>query len=193
MSQFFAKSFGFAYNGNMSTLIEKVLQGNEQAVVSFYQFYSPRILRYLKNRLPQGEDAQEIVNDVFLEAVDALPTLQKQTNVQSWLYKIAANKTADFYRKRKIKSFLFSQMPYLSILANEMSQPEFQMEKDKIRDKIEAAFLTIAVHYQQILRMHYEDEMSVKAIALALQLSEKAAESRLYRARQSFMQSYERA
>lgn len=176
----------------MSSLVEKILQGNEQAVVAFYHFYSPRILRYLKNRLPRDEDAQEIVNDVFLEAVDGLPTLQKQTNIQAWLYKIASNKTADFYRKRKIKSFLFSQMPYLSILANEISQPEFQMEKNKIRDRIETSFLNIAGHYQQILRMHYEEEMSIKAIALALQLSDKAAESRLYRARQSFMKSYER-
>ncbi len=177
----------------MSSLINKVLQGDEQAVIAFYNFYSPRILRFLKNKLPQGEDAQEILNDVFLEAVDALPTLQKEANVQAWLYKIASNKTADFYRKRKIKSFLFSQMPYLSIIANEISQPEFQMEKNKIRDRIEAAFLSIATHYQQILRMHYEDEMSIKAIALALHMSDKATESRLYRARQSFMKSYERA
>lgn len=176
----------------MSSLIDNVLAGDEKAVVTFYNFYSPRILRFLKNKLPQGEDAQEILNDVFLEAVDSLPTLQKQTNVQAWLYKIASNKTADFYRKRKIKSFLFSQMPYLSIIANEMSQPEFQLEKNKIRDRIEAAFLHIAAHYQQILRMHYEDEMSVKAIAIALSLSNKATESLLYRARQSFIKSYER-
>lgn len=176
----------------MTSLVEKILHGDEQAVVTFYHFYSPRILRYLKNHLPRGEDAQEILNDVLLEAVDGLPTLQKQTNVQAWLHKIASNKTADFYRKRKIKSFLFSQMPYLSILANEISQPEFQMEKNKLRDRIEAAFLSIAVHYQQIIRMHYEDEMSIKAIALALQLSDKATESRLFRARQSFIKSYER-
>lgn len=176
----------------MASLIEKVLQGDEQAVVTFYRFYSPRILRFLKTRLPRGEDAQEILNDVFLEAVEALPSLQKQTNVQAWLYKIASNKTADFYRKRKIKSFLFSQMPYLSIIANEISQPEFQLEKNKIRDKIEEAFLAIAFHYQQILRMHYEEDMPIKVIARVLQVSDKAAESRLFRARQSFIKSYER-
>jgi RNA polymerase sigma-70 factor, ECF subfamily len=176
----------------MSTLIELILSGDQQAVVTFYQTYSPRILQFLKKRLPREEDAQEIVNDVFLDAVDDLPTLHTQTNLQAWLYKIASNKVADFYRKRKIKSFLFSQMPYLEIIANEISQPEFQLEKNKIRDKIEDAFLDIAVHYQQVLKMHYEEQMPVKAIAVALNLSPKATESLLYRARQSFIKSYER-
>ena len=176
----------------MSALVKKILRGEEQAIVTFYQTYSPQLLRFLKTRLPRGEDAQEILNDVFLDAVDALPTLQKDTNLKAWLYKIANNKTADFYRKKKVKSFLFSKMPYMEILANEISQPEFQMEKNKIRDKIEASFHSVSGHYQQILRMHYEDEIPVKAIAVELNLSFKATESLLFRARQSFKKEYER-
>lgn len=177
----------------MSTLIDQILQGDEQAVVQLYQTYSPRLLRFLQSKLPRKEDAQEILNDVFLDAIDELPTLHKETNLQAWLYKISSNKVADFYRKRKVKSFLFSQIPYLSIVANEISQPEFQMEKNKIRDRIEFAFHQIAEHYQTILRMHYEEELPIKVIAVALNLSPKAAESRLFRARHSFMKSYERA
>ncbi len=176
----------------MTPFIEKILDGDEQAVVSFYHHFSPRILRFLKKRLPRNEDAQEILNDVFLEAVDALPTLQKHANLQAWLYKIASNKTADFYRKRKIKSFLFSQMPYLEIIEQEIHQPEFVFEKDKIRDRIEASLHGLSDKYQRILRMHYEEDMPVKTIALTLNLSFKATESLLYRARQNFILAYER-
>jgi len=41
-----------------------------------------------------------------------------------------------------MKSFLFSQMPYLELLHHEINQPEFQMEKNKMRDRIEASFYT---------------------------------------------------
>jgi RNA polymerase sigma factor (sigma-70 family) len=102
----------------------------EQQIVVFYQQYSPQILRYLKKYLPFDE-AKEILNDVFLEAVDSLPTLQKQTNLKAWLYKIAHNKMVDFYRKKKIKSFLLSQLPYLELFAHEIHQPEFILEKKK--------------------------------------------------------------
>jgi len=177
----------------MRKLTEKILAGDPQAVVDLYKQSSPKILRYLIQRLPRQEDAQEILNDVFLEAIDALPTLRKEENLSAWLYKIAHNKVVDFYRKRKIKSFLFSQMPYLELIAGEISQPEFQLEKNKIRDRIEASLHGVSKRYQRILRMRYEEDMSVKNIATTLNLSFKATESLLYRARQNFIKAYERS
>ena len=177
----------------MTSSIKKILQGDEQGVIDFYKENSPKILYYLIKRLPRKEDAQEILNDVFLETIDALPTLRKEENLSAWLYKIAHNKVVDFYRKRKIKSFLFSQMPYLELIAGEISQPEFQLEKNKIRDRIEASLHAVSNRYQQILRMRYEEDMSVKNIATTLNLSFKATESLLYRARQDFIKAYERS
>ena len=174
-------------------MTKKIIQGDEQEIVDFYKKISPRILRYLIKGLPRREDAQEILNDVFLEAIDALPTLRKEENLSAWLYKIAHNKIVDYYRKRKIKSFLFSQMPYLELIASEINQPEFQLEKNKIRDRIEASLHAVSKRYQQILRMRYEEDMSVKNIAITLNLSFKATESLLYRARQDFIKAYERS
>ena len=165
---------------------------DEQAVVTLYKTFSPGISRYLKTKLPLNE-VDEILSDVFIEAVDSMPTLKKQTNLKAWIYKIAHNKIVDFYRKRKIKSFLLSQVPYLELFAKEINQPEFIMEKDQIRDKIESAMRTISKKYQNILRMHYEEQIPIKKIALALNLTPKATESMLYRARQHFINAYERA
>jgi RNA polymerase sigma-70 factor, ECF subfamily len=175
----------------MNSLIAHILSGDERAVVSFYKTFSPKIVRYLQKHLPQHE-AQEILNDVFLEAVDAMPTLKKETNLSAWLYKIAHNKMVDYYRKQKIKSVFLSQLPFLELVAKEIDQPEFQLEKNKLRDKIENALHSLSQKYQEILRMHYEDQIPVKDIAQILQLSFKATESRLYRARQGFIQAYER-
>jgi RNA polymerase sigma-70 factor (ECF subfamily) len=174
-------------------LIEKILSGDTQAVVDFYNAYSPRMLRYLIKRLPRKEDAQELANDIFLEAVDSLPTLKSHARIEAWLFGIAHYKTADFYRKRKIKSFLFSQVPYFELIAGEINQPEFITEKNKLRDKIETTLHSLSDTYEQILRMHYEENMPVKAIAVILHMSQKAAESRLFRARQCFIKAYERA
>lgn len=181
------------YNRHMTSLFAKIREGDEQGIVDFYKKTSPKILRYLTLRLPRQEDAQEILDDVFLEAIEALPTLRKEENLSAWLYKIAHNKIVDFYRKKKIKSFFFSQMPYLELIAEEISQPEFQFEKDKIRDKIEASLLVVSKRYQQIFKLRYEEDMSVKEIAIRLNLSFKATESLLYRARQDFIKAYERA
>lgn len=183
----FRNKFGMTMN-KINCIINVM---DEQRVVNFYKEYSPKILRFLKNRLPENE-VEEILNDVFFEAIDNIATLRKKDNLQAWIYKIAHNKIVDFYRKKKIKSFLMSQVPYLDILAKEISQPEFILEKNQLRDKIEAAMRKISEKYQQILRLHYEEQMPIKKIALVLSLSPKATESLLYRARMQFIKAYER-
>jgi RNA polymerase sigma-70 factor (ECF subfamily) len=175
------------------SFISRVLAGDSKAVILFYKSYSPRILSYLSRKLPRTEDAQELTNDVFLEAIDSLALLREENNMSAWLYGIAHNKMVDFYRKKKIKSILLSQMPFLQIVANEMSQPEFQFEKNKIRDGIETALHEISEKYREILRLHYEEGLPIKEIAVILNLSFKAAESLLFRARQSFRLAYARA
>ncbi len=177
----------------MADILQRIIDGDPQATRDFYLQFSQKILSYLKKRLPHEEDAQEIMQDVFLEAIDSLFYLQKHTSVQSWLYSIAHNKVVDYYRKRKIKSIVLSAIPVLQIAAEEMHQPEFQFEKDKIRDKIEKAFASISARYQEILIMRYEKNIPIKQLAIELHLSFKATESLLFRARQDFKKAYERA
>lgn len=172
------------------SFIRRILTGDSKAVIQFYRSYSPKILSYLSRKLPHLEDAQEIANDVFLEAIDSLSFLQNEKNLSAWLYRIAHNKMVDFYRKKKIKSILLSQAPFLQIIANEISQPEFQLEKDAIRDRIETALYSLSNNHRIILELHYEQGIPVKGIARALNLSFKATESLLFRARQNFKLAY---
>lgn len=173
------------------SFIKRILKGDSRAVIEFYKSYSPKILAYLTRKLPR-EDAQEITNDVFLEAIDSLSFLQREQNVSAWLYRIAHNKMVDFYRKKKIKSILLSQMPFLQIVASEINQPEFQLEKNKVNEKIELTLKTISQKYRRILTLHYEEKISVKQLAVIFKLSFKATESLLFRARQSFILAYQR-
>lgn len=176
----------------MANLIRRLLQGDKAAVAEFYHLYSKEILVYLKKRVP-SDLAEEMVSDVFLDAIDALPTLNKDTNVRAWLYKIAHNKSVDFYRKKKIKTVLLSQVPFLEILASEIHEPEFQAEKNAVKEKIEKTLYRISDKYRKILVLFYEEERPISEIAPLFNLSPKAAESLLYRARQSFIVAYERA
>ena len=179
------------YNQTIMHIVEKILQGDPHAVETFYTQYSLGILKYLKQKLPKEEDAQEVLNDVFLDAIDELPTLKQQENLKAWLYQIAHHKVVNFYRKQKIKSLFFSQFPYLKIVDEHVNQPEFQLEKEEVKIRLQLALEKLSQKYQQILRMHYIEELPIKIIALQLNLSFKATESRLYRARMQFIKYYE--
>ena len=177
----------------MDILVVRILSGDTQAVTEFYTRYVEKLHTYLRNRLPESEDIEAFANDIFLEAIDAMPLFQGRSSLNTWLYKIAHNKIVDFYRKKKINSMILSQLPFLELVAHEVYQPEFQYEKNKVRDKIESTLRSLSAKYRKILKLHYEEQKSVKEIALIMDLSFKATESLLFRARQEFKRSYEKA
>jgi RNA polymerase sigma-70 factor (ECF subfamily) len=176
----------------MATLIENVKQGDKVAVFHFYKEFSPKIRRYITNRIPKHVDAEDFVQEVFFEAIDTIAFLKHEQALTSWLYTIAQHKIADFYRRQKVKQLVISEIPFLQLIDNEVHEPEFIFEKNKIRDSIEKTFATLPQKYQIVLRLHYEDNLPIKQIAVILQLSAKATESLLFRARKKFNLAYER-
>lgn len=174
----------------MKVEVQAILSGNSQAIEKFYTTYAPKIRKYLANRLPENEDIEAFTNDILLDIIDSLPLFQGKSSFSSWIYKIAHNKVVDFYRKKKVKSLLLSQMPFLELMAQEVYEPEFQFEKNKIRDNIQVTLRNMSQKYRKILELHYIDKKSVKEIALVLDMSPKATESLLFRARQEFKKSY---
>lgn len=177
----------------MASLIDQIIKGDSDAVLQFYKLYSPGLMKYLSQKLPRQEDAEELLNDTFFEALDTLSFFQKKSSVKTWLFRIAHNKVADFYRKRKLRSILLSQVPFLEIVAEEIDQPEFEYEKQMVSKKIDIAMKSLSEKYREILTLKYVKRFSIKQIAIEMQLTIKAAESLLFRARQSFMLAYERA
>ena len=79
----------------------------------------------------------------------------------------------------------------MEIVDSEVHQPEFILEKDKARDKIESAFKSLPDLYRKVLKLRYEEKISVKEIALILAMSFKATESLIFRARKGFQLAYE--
>lgn len=176
----------------MSSLIKKVIQGDKVATIAFYKLYNPKIIRYLFAKMPTVEDAQDIAQDVFMDALDSIAFLKNEDNVLSWLYKIAHNKMVDFYRRKKVKSIFLSTLPFLQLVDKEVHEPEFIFEKNKVRDRLEKTFTLLPLRQQKILRLHYEEGIPVKEISVQFTLSFKATESLLYRARQNFKKAYGR-
>jgi RNA polymerase sigma factor (sigma-70 family) len=107
--------------------LDKVLQGDPEAVSNFYKTNSPKILKYLLKHLPTKEDAEDLTNDVFFEAIDSLQVLNKESNLDAWLYRIAHNKMVDYYRKKKIKSSGIAIMSNLERFVHLALLPELDM------------------------------------------------------------------
>ena len=62
------------------------------------------LLKYIQSRVSNFEEAEDILHDVFYQAVKNADTTEPINNIMSWLYRIAKNKIIDWYRKKKHKT-----------------------------------------------------------------------------------------
>src|SRR5260370_29924273 len=76
----------------------------EQEMALLYRKYAPGMLTYVRMRVPSPEDAEDLVVEVFLAALEnAKFTVLSEKAKQSWLWRVTRNKVIDAYRRAKTR------------------------------------------------------------------------------------------
>ena len=80
--------------------IERARAGDQQALAAVYDWYLPRIYRYVLSRLGNVAEAEDLTEDIFLRMLGAIADY-KRTSVpfSAWLFRIARNHLVSYYRK----------------------------------------------------------------------------------------------
>lgn len=173
-------------------LIEQILKNNKKAINRFYKIYSSRLLNYILTRIDNPKDGEEILQDTFVAGLDSLPTFKFRSSLYTWLCSISRHEIADFYRRKKIKTLIFSQFPFLEKIVDRALGPQLAMEEKELKDKIGRTLHSLSEGYCRILRLKYIEGQSLAQIAQKMGKSVKAAESKLTRARIAFRKEYVR-
>lgn len=166
------------------------MRGEEASLRKFYQAYSPKLFSFIRQRVSEEKDSEEILQDVFLASLDALRDFTYRCKLETFLCAIAKNKIVDYYRKKKLKKILFSQIPEVEPLLAVLTTPEDKLDEKLLKQSIEQTLKNLAPRYEKILRLKYMEGFSVKEIAGKLSVTFKSAESLLFRARQEFVKVY---
>src|SRR2546430_10158799 len=65
----------------------------------------PRLLNFIRRRVPDPLDAEDILQEVFYELVEANRLLMPIDHVTGWLFRVARNRITDLFRRKKPESF----------------------------------------------------------------------------------------
>jgi RNA polymerase sigma-70 factor (ECF subfamily) len=173
-------------------LVRDLLGGSERALRTFYRTYAPRLKVFIQNKIGSAEDVEEVLQDSLLSALDSLALYSGRSSIFTWLCGIARHEIADFYRKQKIKTVVFSRLPFIEGFVSKALGPSAVMMRREYERQVVEALEMILPHYREILELKYMDGLSVKEIAKKLGMSFKACESALTRARRAFEMAYEK-
>jgi RNA polymerase sigma-70 factor, ECF subfamily len=164
--------------------------GSSAAFAELREIYSVRVYRQVLAITKNREDAEDALQDAFLRAYVALRTFEGRSSFYSWLTRIAINSALIILRKRRARPEVSFEGP--NEMEEEHSVFEFKdsgpsPERICVHRQRYARALTaigkLQPRLRQVMEMHMRQNWSVREIAQALEISEAAAKSRLFRAR----------
>ncbi|MFT7203059.1 MAG: RNA polymerase sigma factor (sigma-70 family) [Algoriphagus sp.] len=81
-------------------LLELLTKGNELAFKQLYDRYSAKVYNTLLSYTKNAEDAEELLQDVFLTIYNSAASYRSESKVSTWVYRVSVNKSLDFLRKK---------------------------------------------------------------------------------------------
>jgi RNA polymerase sigma-70 factor (ECF subfamily) len=154
----------------------------------FYQKYYLGVRGFVARKIDDEGVVDELTNDIMLAAYNSMPNFNHKCSEFSFICSIAKHKIIDYYRKKKIKTVLFSANPFFEEIADKALSPERDVLKNELRNEIEMTLKELKEGYGRMLRLKYIDGWRISKIASLTKLSVKAVESKLIRAKKQFQQ-----
>lgn len=173
-----------------SKLVTHILARDKRALSEFYRTWSPKLSRYIGAKVANPKDAEEILQDTLFAFLEGIRDFEGKSSLRTFLFSICQHKVIDFYRRKKLRHVVFSQVPQLESVVSTLLSPEEELDATLIREKIRTVFAGVLPRHRQILMMKYGEGLSVAEIARKLSLTFKSVESQLFRARRAFVELF---
>jgi RNA polymerase sigma-70 factor, ECF subfamily len=155
--------------------VAQVQTGNRDAYRILVERYSQSVFRLAYRMTRNEQDAEDLVQDVFLKAYRALPGFDGRASFPTWLYRIAANASLDLIRLRKP----VTEVPELRDAA---PTPERMAVAGEIRERLAAAMDQLSPQERAAFVMRHFEHRPITEIAESLSLRENAAKHSIFRA-----------
>ena len=173
-------------------LIASCRRGDAEGWDQLFATYYPVTGKFIYQLSPQlsHEDVEEICQEVFLSVIRNIGNFQGNSAFQTWLYRIAANKTRDFIEKQRAAKRGGGEQP-LSLDAEQSDTglkidppsrgmgPDGAIMSAEQMELVHAALERLGDPCQEIIELKYFGDLSYEEIAATLQLNPKTVSSRL--------------
>jgi RNA polymerase sigma-70 factor (ECF subfamily) len=157
-----------------------------------YRDYGPRVLRLARRLLGNADDAEDVVQEVFLQAQRKLSTFRGESALSTWLYRMAVNVALAYRRKRGIRdrgrlreedleNFLARRPPHSA--ADESTNPQRQALEHERQRLVDEAVACLPEPQRDAVVLADLEQLPLSDVADLLSLSVPAIKSRLHRAR----------
>jgi len=171
-------------------LIARALKGDQKAYESLLVRHRKAIFHVVTKIVRNPDEAQDLVQETFMKAFNALASYRSEYRFSTWLYKIAANCAIDFVRKKRIEALSLDRP-----IQTKDGQVEFELpdrtwdpERNLVRKQklksIDEAIDSLPDKYREVIIYRHKDDKSYEEIADILGTPVGTVKARIFRARE---------
>ena len=135
-----------------------------EPIADVVQREQPRLLQFIRRRVPDPRDAEDILQDVFSELVEANYLLMPIEHVTGWLFRVARNRIVDLFRKKKPEPFADGVE---DLLPSPDEGPEALVLRQALLDEMTAAIEELPKDQREVFVAHELEGRSFKELAAA--------------------------
>ncbi|AXG72112.1 ECF RNA polymerase sigma factor SigW [Kordia sp. SMS9] len=160
-------------------LVSQYLAGNEKALASLVKRFHKTFCNHAYWIVKDADVAKDIAQDSWKLIIDKVASLQNPARFKSWALRMVHRKSIDYVR---------------SIVKQQQQQNDYKVttsiqniplaDTTQVKQQLKEAIAKLSVSQQQVVRLFYVDELSLKDISKTLKISVGTAKSRLYHARE---------
>jgi RNA polymerase sigma factor (sigma-70 family) len=153
--------------------LERMAREQDQRISEVVKREQSRLHTFIRRRVPDPRDAEDILQDVFCKLVEANRLLMPIDHITGWLFRVARNRITDLFRKKKPESFSDSVvadeddelLQLEDLLPSTDAGPEALYARNALLDELELAVDELPEEQLAVFVAHELEGRSFKEIA----------------------------
>lgn len=172
--------------------VEKAKAGNRFAFDQLTNLFQEDVFRMVYYRTHSPMDAEDITQEIFIQAFNNLSGLKSADRFKSWLFTIAVNKVRDFHRKKRFQKLFGSfsdtkekdmqtdsETPENPDALETLMKQDFWKQVKSLLDKLPRM-------EREVFTLRFIDHLTIKEISRIIKKGESSVKTHLYRALKKF-------
>ncbi|MGC4037606.1 MAG: sigma-70 family RNA polymerase sigma factor [Chitinophagaceae bacterium] len=152
----------------------------EKAYTSIIKKYQEKLYWHVRRMVIDHDDANDVLQNVFIRVWNGLENFREDSQLYTWLYRIATNETLTFLEQQK-KRTAVSLSDVESGLSNKIKADKY-FDSNKLEWKLQLAIQQLPEKQRIVFQLRYYDEMPYEEMSRVLETSEGALKASYHHA-----------
>ncbi len=162
------------------TVIDACLAGNRQAQFELYKLYSKAMYNVSLRILKNATDAEDVLQNSFIDAFSKLDTFAGQSSFGAWLKRIVINNSINFLQRKR---FNFDEFDANTHAQDAIENPNDIPYEALSVEKVQKALAQLPDGYRVVFSLYMFEGYDHEEISEILQISESTSKSQFHRAK----------